>query len=147
LHKLTVITNGMTPSASSFFRMIKRTPTQIQVLLPGETAAPGTPSGKTGSPTPVGAASNFNVIVNMCDASWNVVNSIDTVQLTSTPATYDAGFLVLNGSELVESAAPLVAGTFTFQCESISGPPGTTCTATDMSNGAITAGVSSTIVY
>jgi hypothetical protein len=142
-----LIPSSSLPAGNSrFFALIKRTPTQIQVLLPGETAAPNTPSGKTGSPTPVGAASNFNVIVNMCDASWNVVNSTDTVQLTSTGSA-DAGFLVLNGSELGQTAAPLAAGTFTFQCESLTGPVGTTCTATDMSNGAITAGVSSTIVY
>ena len=145
-HKLTVITNGMTSNGSGFFRMIKRTPTQIQVLLPGETAAPNTPSGKTGSPTAVGAGANFNVIVNMCDANWNVVNSIDTVQITSTGGA-DAGFLVLNGSELGGTAAPLASGTFTFSCESLTGPAGTTCTATDMSNGAITPGISSTIVY
>jgi hypothetical protein len=136
----------MTSNGSGFFRMIKRTPTKLQVLLPGETAAPNTPSGKTGSPTAVGAGANFNVIVNMCDANWNVVNSIDTVQITSTGGA-DAGFLVLNGSELGGTAAPLAAGTFTFSCESLTGPAGTTCTATDMSNGAITPGISSTIVY
>jgi len=48
---------------------------RLQVLLPGETAAPGTLSGKTGAPAAqtIGAAILNNVRVNAVDANWNMV--------------------------------------------------------------------------
>ncbi len=47
--------------------------TQLQVLLPGETAAPGTPTGKTGTPSPWVAGVISTVAVNVVDANWNIV--------------------------------------------------------------------------
>src|SRR5207249_2788360 len=41
--------------------------TKLQILLPGENAAPGTASGRTGTPTSQTAAAAFNVIVNAVD--------------------------------------------------------------------------------
>ncbi|MEK7382904.1 MAG: hypothetical protein AAB262_06415, partial [Elusimicrobiota bacterium] len=41
--------------------------TQMQVLLPGETAAPGTPTGKTGSPSAWTAGIATTVVVNAVD--------------------------------------------------------------------------------
>src|SRR5215471_4194175 len=49
---------------------------QLQVLLPGESAAPGTASGKTGTPRPQTAGIPFLVTVNACDASWAVVSTV-----------------------------------------------------------------------
>ena len=40
---------------------------RLQVLLPGETAAPGTSSGKTGTPNAQTAGIPFYVTVNACD--------------------------------------------------------------------------------
>ena len=37
---------------------------RLQILLPGETAAPGTTSGKTGTPRPETAGIPFSVTVN-----------------------------------------------------------------------------------
>ena len=45
--------------------------TKLQLLMPGETAAPGTASGKTGSPSAQTAGTSFNVTVNAVDANWN----------------------------------------------------------------------------
>ena len=59
---------------------------KLQLLMPGETAAPGTASGKTGSPSAQTAGSAFTVTVNAVDANWNPVNSTDTVGITSTDA-------------------------------------------------------------
>jgi hypothetical protein len=147
LHKLTVITNGETSVNSGFFRMVKRTPAQIQVLLPGEYNDPTQPSGKGGTPTPgIGVGNDFNVVVNMCDAGWNIVNSSDLVQLTSTGGA-DAGLVIAGGSSLGGTANTLTAGTFTFTAVSVDGPAGTTITGTDLTNGGITPGISSTIPY
>src|SRR5438093_13747122 len=55
--------------------------------MPGETAAPGTATGKTGTPTAQTAGTPFNVTVNAVDANWNVATtSTDTVAVTSTDA-------------------------------------------------------------
>jgi len=49
---------------------------RLQVLVPGETAAPGMSSGKTGTPSPQTAGIPFSVTVNACDDSWTVVPSV-----------------------------------------------------------------------
>ena len=43
--------------------------------MPGETAAPGTASGKTGTPTARAAGAPFTVTVNAVDANWNLINN------------------------------------------------------------------------
>ena len=58
---------------------------KLQVLLPGETAAPGTTSGKTGAPIVQTTGVPFDVTVRACDAAWNTVTSIThTVSISST---------------------------------------------------------------
>src|SRR5262249_39348950 len=47
--------------------------TKLQILAPGETAAPGTATGKTGTATAQTAGSAFNVTVNAVDANWNLL--------------------------------------------------------------------------
>src|SRR5512142_1068583 len=77
---------------------------QLQVLLPGESAAPGTVSGKTGTPTAQTAGVPFIVTVNACDASWTVVPTItNTIRMLSSDA-----------SASLPAAAQLVGGTGTY---------------------------------
>lgn len=62
--------------------------TRLQVLLPGETAAPGTPSGKTGSPTAQTSGVPFQVTVRATDDTWTTVPGIThTIQIQSTDAS------------------------------------------------------------
>ena len=49
---------------------------KLQLLMPGETAAPGTGTGKTGSPSAQTAGTSFNVTVKAVDANWNLVNTV-----------------------------------------------------------------------
>lgn len=78
--------------------------TQLQVLLPGETAAPGTPGGKTGTPYAQVVGVPFTVVVRACDADWNQVPAAaDRVRLTSTA-----------GSALVPAPALLIGGEVGF---------------------------------
>lgn len=78
--------------------------TRLQVLLPGETAAPGTGSGKTGTPRPQVAGIPFTVTVNAVDNTWAVVNTVtNSVQITSSDA-----------SATLPSPAQLQSGTRTF---------------------------------
>ena len=56
--------------------MIKRPFTKLQVLMPGETAAPNTPDRQdwnSGCTIIVGVP--FNVTINACDSVWRVVST------------------------------------------------------------------------
>ena len=54
---------------------------KLQVLMPGETAAPGSTTGKSGSATTQTAGTAFNVTVRSVDGSWNLISTNDTVHL------------------------------------------------------------------
>ena len=107
--------------------------TQLQVLVPGETADAGSVTGKTGTPLSQTANTPFNVTVNAVDAYWNVISATDTVAITSSDP-----FAVLPPS------AALVAGSGTFSVNPQSGGA-TTVTATDVTDGTKTPGTSSSI--
>jgi hypothetical protein len=98
----TLIPKSTLPAGkSAFFRLAKLTPTQLQVLFSGETNAPGTVTGKVGTPTPVNVGDFVTVTINEVDANWNIVSSTDTVHITSatdpTVVTQNDAALV-NGS-------------------------------------------------
>ena len=76
---------------------------KLQLLAPGEAAAPGTPTGKAGTPTTQTAGAAYNVTVNAVDANWNLINTNDTVAISSTDTN-----AALPGN------AALVTGTKTF---------------------------------
>ena len=77
---------------------------KLRILLPGETAAAGTPSGKAGTPTPVTAGAAVLATVSAVDANWNVASgATPTVAITSTD---------LDAS--LPSPAALVGGTGSF---------------------------------
>ncbi len=92
---------------------------QLQVLLPGETEAPGTPSGKLGTPTTQTAGVPFIIVVRACDDSWNTVTSItNIVRVTST----DESSTLPGPTSLVSGKVSLMvtlnaAGSFTFSAE------------------------------
>src|SRR5436309_12976956 len=54
--------------------------TKLQLLMPGETAAPGTASGKTGTPNAQTAGTAVTVTVNAVDAAWYVVYTVTDVE-------------------------------------------------------------------
>jgi len=60
---------------------------KLQLLVPGEVAAPGTASGKISVLATLSAGTPFSVTINGVDNFWNVVNASDTVRITSTDAT------------------------------------------------------------
>src|SRR5207249_1168662 len=76
---------------------------KLQVLAPGETAAPGSTSGKTGTPTGQTAGTAFNVTVNAVDGNWNLINTNDTAAITSSDA-----------NAVLPSNAALSSGTKSF---------------------------------
>lgn len=106
---------------NQFYRLIKRVPYQLQVLLPGETNAPGTFSGKTGSPTAISLAASLTtpVTVNMCDSTWHIVNSSDTVHITSsdTSATLPTDSGLVNGTMTTSTFGFGSQGTWTVTAD------------------------------
>lgn len=129
-----LITSTGAPSANAgFFRLIKRPFTRLQILLPGETAAPGTPTGKTGSPTPQQAGVPFNVIVNAVDDVWQRVTVApnDEIAITST----DASALLPDNNTLLSgtrtfSVTMYTEGTYTVTATDITDPTKTASTST-----------------
>ena len=96
--------SSLPPGNSAFFRLAKLTATQLQVLLPGETNAPGTVSGKTGTPTPQSVGTPTTVTVNAVDANWNIVSLSDTVQLSSSDTRiyfYTGSMSLVNGTVIL----------------------------------------------
>jgi hypothetical protein len=104
----TTITNA------GFYRLIKRPFVKLQVLMPGETAAPNTTTGKTGTPDPQTVGTAFNVTVNAVDAVWNVVPSTDIVTITTSDSTASLpADAALSGGTRVFSVTFGSTGTFT----------------------------------
>ncbi len=129
-------TSGMSPLASGTsvaFSVVAATFTKLQVLVPGEIAAPGTASGKTGTPIAQTAGSPFTVTVNAVDANWNVVSSTHTVAITASDA-----------NATLPTNARLVAGTRTFSV-TLNTAGSWTVTATDVTDGSKTANTSAAI--
>jgi len=131
-----MVNSSNLPSASKgFFAELKRVPTKLQVLLPSETGAPGTVSGKTGTVDSVSVGYPVTVTVNSVDAAWYVRGGAlgDTIDITTT-----------DGTAQLPADAALSSGTKTFTV--FFNTPGTyTVTATDVTTGTITPGTSASI--
>ena len=137
-----ISTNDMVNPKGEFFRLIQRVATRLQVLLPGETNAPNTVSGYTGSPTPVsfggGQYAQENVTVLLVDADWNPVpGGTDVIAITSSDANAISpnNAALVNGTVTFDSANPFLfvdQGSWTI-------------TATDTTTASITAGTSAAV--
>jgi hypothetical protein len=77
---------------------------RLQVLLPGETAAPGTSSGRTGTPVPQTAGIPFHVTVRACDDNWDLAPTV----------THSIRILCTDASASLPAAAQLIGGTGDF---------------------------------
>src|SRR5690606_31656422 len=98
--------------------------TMLQVLMPGETAAPGTSTGQTGTPAAQIAGNNIMATINAVDENWNLVSTATpTVKITASD----------DNAELPDNTA-LTAGTRTFLV-TFKTAGNHTVTATDQSEG------------
>ncbi len=114
---ITASTGGGITSGSTSIAVNGGTFTKLQILLPGETAAPGTLSGKTGAPTPRVAGTPFTVTVNAVDAAWNIMPGItDEIELISTDANavMPARLAMVNGVASFNTVALVTGGTRTI---------------------------------
>src|SRR5207248_1746997 len=105
--------------------------TKLQILLPGEVAAPGTATGKTAAaPTAqtAGTAIASGIVVNAVDANWNVVSTATTnVTITST----DSNAAIADDNGATPGNLTLVAGTRTLSSFTFKTAATRTITATD----------------
>lgn len=90
--------------------------TQLQVLLPGEAAAPGTGTGKLGAPAAQTVGVPFTILVRACDPSWNTVTSVSHIvaMSSSDPTASLAGTVLLADGEAVMSVTLNSEGHFTI---------------------------------
>ena len=118
-------------SSAVFFRLNQQTFSKLQVLMPGETNAPGTVTGKSGTPTPQAAGVSFDVTVNAVDNTWHIVNSTDTIHINSSDAAAslpaDAALNRGTGTFTVSFSA---AGTFTVTASDVTDTSKTAGTGT-----------------
>jgi len=114
--------------------------THLQLLVPGETAAPGTATGKTGTPNVEYVNGPFNVTVNAVDQFFNVVSGVsDTVHFASNDT--DPNTKLPSDTALVNGI-----GSFSVTLETVSyNPLKTTITASDVTNNSITSDTSPAI--
>jgi hypothetical protein len=122
-----ISTNDLPGTNAAFFSLIQRTFTQLLVLLPGQTNAPGTATGITGTPPPVdiqsGTQGGAPVTVLAVDSRFYPVGGVtDNITLSST----DTGGTVLNGA----NPAAMVNGVASFNWYFVT-PGAQTVTATD----------------
>jgi len=98
--------------------------TRLQVLVPGETEAPGTPTGKTGAPAVQTVGAPFAVIVRACDEDWNTVTDVsDAVEWDSTDESANLPPTVsLSAGTASVSVTFHAAGTFTISGQDLSDP-------------------------
>jgi anti-sigma factor ChrR (cupin superfamily) len=135
IHTVTATDNTSLTGTSASITTAAGSFTRLQLLVPGETAAPGTVTGKTGTPSATTAGNSFSVTVNAVDANWNVVTTAasDNIAITSSDA-----------NATLPSNNTLSSGTRTFSV-SLNTAGTATITATDASNGGITANTSPSI--
>src|SRR5262249_39468951 len=131
---LSFSSGGLTNATSANIVVSPAAFTQLQVLVPGETRAPGTARGKTRPAHSQVTGNRFDVTVNAVDAYWNLIGTVtDTVGLTSTDT-----------SATLPAPAALAAGTTNLTVY-FNGNGNFTLTATDLSNGSKSPGTSSAI--
>ncbi len=106
---------------------------KLQLLVPGETASPGSTSGKTGTPASQISGNQFSVTVNSVDANWNLISTNDTVKITSS-----------DSAATLPPNAALVSGTKPFAITLIT-VGSSTVTASNFTHSGITLNTSPSI--
>lgn len=101
-------------ASSASLQIVAGTAVQLVVVVPGETFAPGTSGGKSGTPTAQQSGTAFTASVYAVDSSWNLTSSADTVSLalSDTAATAPASQALSSGGAAF-SITLLTAGAHT----------------------------------
>jgi hypothetical protein len=125
---------GLTNATSASIQVGPAAFTQLQLLAPGETAAPGTANGKTGTPSAQVASTGFSVTVNAVDPYWNLVNTVsDTVGLSSSDSTATLPSAIAMAGGTTNLIVYLNAtGSFTLTASDLTDPTKTASTSSSI---------------
>src|ERR1043166_53821 len=93
---ITASASGLSGVPSSSLTVKAGAFAKLQLLVPGETAVPGTTTGKSGAPLAQTNGQPFSVAVNGVDANWNAIVTNDTIKIISS----DASALLPNNAAL-----------------------------------------------
>jgi len=133
-YQLTASSAGLASTSSTVFTVSPGALVKLQLLMPGEIAAPATPTGKAGVASPQTAGTPFNATINAADAYWNVIKTVtDTIGIGSSD----------NNAALPANAA-LINGTKTMSV-TLKTTGSATITANDIANSSITGSTSPSI--
>lgn len=86
----------ISPGVTTNFRVNVGAFSKLLVVMPGETFAPGSPTGKTGAPTNPVAGTNYRLTIYAVDDYWNRVVSTDNVSANITGASNFVGPAAVN---------------------------------------------------
>jgi hypothetical protein len=103
-----ISTNDLPAGKSDYFSVVQRTFSQLLVLLPGETNAPNTATGKVGTPAPFSLSASGNILtfnVLAVDPKFYPVAGItDSLTLSDTDGgIYSNPFKLVNGAVQIET--------------------------------------------
>ncbi len=98
--------------------------TRLQVLLPGESAAPGSLTGKSGSADAQTVGVPFSVLIRAVDDNWYLTPEIsDAVSWGSTDESASLPAVAqLSGGQMTMSVTLNAAGSFTISGQDLSDP-------------------------
>jgi autotransporter-associated beta strand protein len=109
----------------------------MQVLVPGETAVPGSVTGKMGTPIGQTGGTPFALTMNAVDAFWNVVPTVsDSVSISSSDPS---------SAKVLPTGVALSSGTASGNVMLIT-PPSQTISLRDVTNPSITTNTSPPIL-
>jgi len=96
--------DALSSGTSSPFTVVPGPAAKLQILLPGQSADPGSGSGFSGTAANQASGAAFMVTVNAVDGFWNLINTAaDMVSITSS-----------DPQATLPASAPLVGGTRSF---------------------------------
>ncbi len=114
---------SLTQAVSTAINITPQPFSQLQVLLPGETAAPGTSSGKIGSAWSQRLGVPFNIIVSAVDQYWNISATNDGVHVACTDLLADLPpDRALSGGTAAFSVTANTGGTQTLTVSDVTQP-------------------------
>ncbi|MBD3270981.1 MAG: hypothetical protein GF384_00405, partial [Elusimicrobia bacterium] len=113
------------PAYASTYTVVAGPASKLQVLVPGETAVPGSATGgRTDTPDDQYAGQTFDITVNVVDTYYNVTGTSTSVQIDlSDPNAPDIGPVVINGSATVSGIEFYTERTSSITVTDLDGPP------------------------
>jgi len=118
-----VADSALASAFSAVFSVTSGPCSRLQVLLPGERPAPGTATGKMGTPNGQGSGVIFAVTVRAVDTYWNLARTNDAVHLSSSdPAALLPPITILSSGTVTLGLTANTRGTQTLTADNVTHP-------------------------